>query len=251
MPDFGDMQAMSFSDDEDEKHNTLNFISDMILHTKKNEKVSFIMQRIRVKKIIVEHLLDHNQRHMILKNKNILQAFVNEKLMELIDNKSHLPMVLEHRADRMQSLPREQFELMPKEVVGPLFDNEEFLNEVKKELRRAEIMRKQSDLDFGIEQKTETGQIGEIKEIMKNLNQSQRNIQMNFNSYKSGNAIRCKNQNSISKRNESSLSKQHHHHHHHHSRNKRDNIAEVSILYILSKFFENLIKNTNKIIIGF
>lgn len=242
MPDFGDMQAMSFSDDEeDEKHNTLHFISDMVFHTKKNEKVSMIMQRLRIKKIIVDHLLDHNQRHMILKNKNILQAFVNEKLWELIDSKSHLPMVLEQRADRMQSLSREKADLMPKEVVGPLFDNEEFLNEVKKELKRTEMVRKQSELDSGQERKNETCQFGEIKQIMKDLNSAYKNNKMDFNSYKAAHISSNRNQSSI-KANEGSVQK----HHHHHARTKKDKLAEV-IFLVYWFIFKILLKiNPNK-----
>ena len=131
-PDFGEREAMAFDDHEKDKvKNTLHFISDMVLNTKKNEKVAVMMQRIRVKKIIVETLSSHHQKAMILKNKNILQAFVNEKLLEMIDNKSHLPMVLEQRGDRFQTQTKDREFNVPKEIIGPLFDNGEFLDEIK------------------------------------------------------------------------------------------------------------------------
>ena len=165
IPDFGDWQAMTFDEEEKKQHDTLHFISDMVLHTKRNEKVAHIMQRLRVRKMIVDSLLSHNQRHMILKNKNIMQAFINERLLEMIDKKSHLPMVLEQRADRFQTVTQDKIDYMPNEVIGPLFDNDEFLEEIKKDLKREEFVSKQSwiEASLGTEQKGEIDKIVEIK----------------------------------------------------------------------------------------
>lgn len=58
------------------------------------------MLKIRIKKLIVESLEKHTQKSMILKNQNIFKAFVDERLLEMIENGSHLPMVIEIRGDK-------------------------------------------------------------------------------------------------------------------------------------------------------
>ena len=190
-PDFGEREAMSFDDANNlQTKNTLHFISDMVLNTKKNEKVSTMMQRIRVKKIIVESLCTHHSKAMILKNKNILQAYVNERLIEMIDNKSHLPMVLEQRGDRFQSQSKEKEFWVPKEIIGPLFDNEEFLDEIKKELRKTLVFKKHSGMDLmaGLDLKWELNQLEEWKQIMDNIHETQKINMIHLNTFK-GNQI--------------------------------------------------------------
>lgn len=178
---------MSFDDINNIKSkNTLHFISDMVLNTKKNEKVAAMMQRIRVKKMIVDALWNHHSKAMILKNKNILQAYVNEKLLEMIDNRSHLPMVLEQRGDRFQSQSKEKEFSVPKEIIGPLFDNEEFLDEIKKELRKALVFKKHSGMDLmaGLDLKWELNQLEECKQIMENIHETQKINMIHLNTFK-------------------------------------------------------------------